>query len=138
MRQKRLDFGSLGQIELASKRVRQIVDLEGLLQNRPASVIFRHALATIARREDEGAAARGQEIGDRIDLLSADIDVEQSDIDLCPREIFFSLACGNEAVIPKPSSSSMSSSNIAMKGSSSTTRMRGAFRNWVVSFILNL
>jgi hypothetical protein len=85
-----LNIATFGQIQLALQYGVEILDLKRLLQNRPFGMMLRHAGLPISGCENEMAPARSKEIGDRIDLLRADIDVEEGDIDLRPGKIFLS------------------------------------------------
>ncbi len=64
------------------ERIRQLFELKRLLQDRPVGIILRDAARSVSRREDERAAPRGEKIGDRVYFFVAEIDVEQSQIDV--------------------------------------------------------
>src|SRR6516165_3967423 len=72
--------------ELRAQDGGKIIHSEGLLQDGAACMRRRHARASIARRENERTGALGKEIGNRIDLLRAEINIEQRAIDRFARD----------------------------------------------------
>ena len=65
----------------------ELLGLERLLQRRAVAIGLLQATLAIAGDEDEGQPALGEDVGDRIDRLAVDIDIEDGEVEFA--------GCGN-------------------------------------------